>query len=228
MWLLDYGNVPGIVSSVCPGCAPPPVYNHNVYAVSDQTAELLWWGSYDDGTFPNEPPTGWIEYDDMYQTGELGSYCWPAMPTGSSQSVCDDPAGLPFPRGDIQVPQGSTLLFEVQRIRNPINLHAEAYPLGSNTVVEKPDGTSFLSYPVTEQLPVPTNWTPDRMEIIANLPPGEYAIAISFSLPSDDHPPNNGTSDTVAGSATYGFHIVIIDELFVPTAPAGSEIPPGN
>ena len=46
VWLLDYGNVPGIVSSVCPGCAPPPVYNHDVYAVDDETGAVLWWASY--------------------------------------------------------------------------------------------------------------------------------------------------------------------------------------
>lgn len=46
MWLLDYGNVPGIVSSVCPGCPPPPVYDHDVYAVDAQTRAVLWLASY--------------------------------------------------------------------------------------------------------------------------------------------------------------------------------------
>ncbi len=46
VWLLDYGNVPGMVSSTCSGCAPPPVYDHDVYAVDDETGAVLWWASY--------------------------------------------------------------------------------------------------------------------------------------------------------------------------------------
>ena len=46
VWLLDYGNVPGMVSSTCPGCAPAPVYDHDVYAVDDETGAVLWWASY--------------------------------------------------------------------------------------------------------------------------------------------------------------------------------------
>ena len=46
MWLIDYGNVPGIVSSVCSGCAPPPVYDHDVYAVDVETGSVIWWASY--------------------------------------------------------------------------------------------------------------------------------------------------------------------------------------
>jgi hypothetical protein len=46
MWLLAYSNVPGMIASVCPGCASPPVYTHDVYAVDAQTQSLLWWASY--------------------------------------------------------------------------------------------------------------------------------------------------------------------------------------
>lgn len=48
LWLLDYGNVPGIIGSGCPGCLPPPVYNHNVYAIDAATRSLLWTASYAD------------------------------------------------------------------------------------------------------------------------------------------------------------------------------------
>jgi hypothetical protein len=47
MWILDYGNVPGMIASVCPGCAPPPVYDHDVYAVDVQSRAVLWWASYE-------------------------------------------------------------------------------------------------------------------------------------------------------------------------------------
>lgn len=57
MWILDYGNVPGIIGSGCPDCPPPPVYNHNVYAVDTETLELLFLGSYADERAPIEEPS---------------------------------------------------------------------------------------------------------------------------------------------------------------------------
>jgi hypothetical protein len=55
-WILDYGNVPGIIGSGCPGCAPPPVYDHNVYAIDAQTRELRFVGSYAAAPYPGPTP----------------------------------------------------------------------------------------------------------------------------------------------------------------------------
>jgi hypothetical protein len=46
MWLIAYGNVPGIIASACWGCAPPPVYTHDVYAVDAQSRSIIWLASY--------------------------------------------------------------------------------------------------------------------------------------------------------------------------------------
>jgi hypothetical protein len=46
MWLLAYSNVPGIIASACWGCAPPPVYTHDVYAVDAQSQSIIWLASY--------------------------------------------------------------------------------------------------------------------------------------------------------------------------------------
>lgn len=46
MWLLAYGNVPGIMGSQALYGPPPPVYHHNVYAVDARTRSILWFASY--------------------------------------------------------------------------------------------------------------------------------------------------------------------------------------
>jgi hypothetical protein len=46
MWLIAYGNVPGIIASACWGCATVPVYTHDVYAVDAQSRSVIWLASY--------------------------------------------------------------------------------------------------------------------------------------------------------------------------------------
>ncbi len=46
MWLLAYGNVPGIMGSQALYGPPPPIYHHNVYAVDARTRSIIWFASY--------------------------------------------------------------------------------------------------------------------------------------------------------------------------------------
>ncbi|HET9014243.1 MAG TPA: hypothetical protein VFN57_01515 [Thermomicrobiaceae bacterium] len=58
VWLLDYGNVPGPVPSICYRCTPPPVTDHDVYAVDAQDRVIVWGASYSStAPLPTPQPT---------------------------------------------------------------------------------------------------------------------------------------------------------------------------
>jgi len=61
VWVLDYGNVPGVIPSICYRCPPPPVTDHNVYAVDAQYRVIVWGASYTYSTTasPATPQPTW-------------------------------------------------------------------------------------------------------------------------------------------------------------------------
>jgi Tol biopolymer transport system component len=54
-WVIDYGNVQGIIPSIAPGTAPPPRHDHAVYVVDAATRSILFIGSYRS----DSPDTTW-------------------------------------------------------------------------------------------------------------------------------------------------------------------------
>jgi TolB protein len=54
MWIVDYGNVQGVIPSIAPGTTPPPPANHAVYGVDAETRVVWYLASYRDESAP--PP----------------------------------------------------------------------------------------------------------------------------------------------------------------------------
>ncbi|HUG15745.1 MAG TPA: hypothetical protein VMM78_12110 [Thermomicrobiales bacterium] len=45
-WVIDFGNVPGIIGAGCPGCPAPPEYNHSFIVIDARTGSVLLSSSY--------------------------------------------------------------------------------------------------------------------------------------------------------------------------------------
>lgn len=174
MWLIDYGNVQGIIGAGCPGCPPPPVYNHNAYAIDAQTGELIWWGSYsDENTTSLEPPPARLSYADQMQVQESRSYCW----TASDESGCTEGDGPPPPEPALVAPPGANLSFAVDEIETFEIVGARSHSL----VTDTERATDELTYSgLTVDLPF--DQSASHSQFVVTLAEGVYVFSIQIEV----------------------------------------------
>lgn len=86
LWLLAYSNVPGIIASTCAGCADPPVYTHDVYAVDAQSRSIIWVASY---PVPSDTATGEVIPLPASKFGQLTVIRSGSAPTLSSADALE-------------------------------------------------------------------------------------------------------------------------------------------
>ena len=135
------------------------------------------------------PPGSTLSYGGEAVSGELGTYCW--------VSGCVDKIGIPINEGALSVPAGSSMTFEYGG-KNLDSLSATADRIGRGNHLEKIGQVSVLvpdegSKGQTIQLR--SSRSGNRARIVADLPAGEYAVAVFVRVPQ--------------GDALYGFRVVV-------------------
>lgn len=184
-----------LIGIVLPGCGVGPAPGSGddrepASRIEDSSGP----GEETDGRELPEPPGSTLSYGGEIVDSGLGSYCW----SSASGAVCTDSIGVPVSRETLTVPAGSALRFEYGG-RGLESLGATAHRIGQGNHLEKAGRGSFLVLDEENEgykgVELQTRRSDNRARIVADLPDGEYAVAVFARMPQ--------------GDALYGFHVVV-------------------
>jgi hypothetical protein len=124
----------------------------------------------------NRPPDSTLSYGEREAIGVLGSYCWGNM--------CADSVFIVPPRKKtLSVPSGSEMVFRYGGQNSPDTVKAGAAPLKARTVAV---GTSTASADPNRSRSLKALGSGVERTIVAELPPGEYAVEVFVIEPHGD------------------------------------------
>jgi hypothetical protein len=143
----------------------------------------------------SRPPESTLSYGGETVSGALGTYCW----SSDSGSICVDKVGVPVNEEALTVPAGSTLTFEYGG-RKLGSLSVTADRIGRGNQLERLDGISVLvpneGSKGYKTIQLHSSRSGNRARIVADLPAGEYVVAVFVRIPQ--------------GDALYGFRVVVV------------------
>lgn len=107
-----------------------------------------------------------------------------------SAGICADPLGLKVApeRGTLNVPAGAVMEFDYGGKSTPESTHASAYLLDLTDIKDDGGGNKILdpARPHPKERRLRVRDSKEKMEVLANLPAGEYVLDFFVHIPEGD------------------------------------------